>query len=371
MDAFAEQRPTTLVTALFDVAGRERSSVRRGIPEYLDFGAFLLRQQRPLVCVCDPEIAPVVSSTRARLGLAALTLVIARPLEETGAYALLGQIASARRARPIENADRDKDTPLYTICTWEKFAIIEEVARTNPFGSDTIAWVDFGISHVARCDHADCDRVFEAHGERVSILQLCPWRPGLGRDLREYASFVRGYVAGGFLAGSRDSMTEMARRVRGTIGRALSLGIAMTDEQALAIAVDDHPGLFAPYPGDYDCILSNARVLREGGSNLRLQLSECLRLRDWQWAAEIGRAVRDGLDAGTFRCEPAELAGILESLVVAAWNAEYPRQDEAARIARRYANLVATSLPFREHFASRREEVVRRFAQLDVTIGFD
>lgn len=356
---------TTIVTSLFDVATREGNGARRSVEEYLRLGAFVLRQPCPLVVACDPELAGTIQRARAMLAPGAESLVMTRPLEQTRSYARLSRVEEARRRNPVENANPDKDTPLYTVCMHEKFVAIEEVARTNPFGSERIAWVDFGIAHVADVTHADADRIFEIEAPGVRVLQLSPWHPAVGDDLREYARWFRGLVATGFLLGPRDAMASVASLAETTIEHALERMVALNDEQAFALVMSGHRDRFAPYYGDYRDILQNARTARGGDVNIAWQIGNALRLRDWRGAAAIGRWVHAGIDAGTFRAEPERLSDILHGWFVAAWHAEYPAQREATEAARAYAALAARDAEFRAAFESRRASVLADFALLD------
>lgn len=355
---------TTLVTALVDIASREANDRPRAVGEYLRLGDLVLGADAPLVCYCDPELAPLVSARRTLRRPAASTLVVPLRLEETAAFRDLARIEAARSRHPIENANPAKDTPLYTALLYAKFAMLDEVAARNPFATTHCAWIDFGIAHVAAHGHVDEDRVFDLRRERISILMLRPWAAGSNRDLRELGRFIRGYVAAGFLAGPNEKIRTLCSRALETIDCALDRLVAPNDEQLLAHLVDESPDLFEPYPGDYREILENSRYLRGGAGNLRMQLAECLRLRDWRWAMEILRRIDDGLRRGSFRCDASLLAEILESCFVAAWNGEYPREETAALVARMYASRVAADPAFRTAFESRKDSVLRNFAFL-------
>lgn len=359
-----DRTDTTLVTALFDIASRETSGRRRTVNDYLRLGELVLSADAPLVCYCDPAIAPLVSARRMLRRPAAPTLVVPMSLEETAPFRDLARIETARSRHPIENANPAKDTPRYTTLLYSKFALLDEVAARNPFATTHCAWVDFGIAHVAAHDHVDEDGVFDLRRERISILVLRPWAAGSNRDLRELARYIRGYVAGGFLAGPNEAIRTLCSRAQEAIDRALDRLVAPNDEQLLAHLVDESPDLFEPYPGDYREILDNSRYLRGGAGNLRMQLAECHRLRDWRWAMEILRRVDDGLRRGSFRCDAPLLAEILESCFVAAWNGEYPREETAALVARTYASLVASDSAFRIAFESRKDSVLHHFALL-------
>jgi hypothetical protein len=367
----AAQSDTTLVTAMYDLASREARPGRRSIGEYLRLARFVLEQPSPLVCYCDPWIAPAVTEARERAGLRAMTRIVPRSLEETRRFGDLSSIEAARTRNPIVNANPSKDTPLYTVLIWSKLGFLTEVCEESPFETGHVAWIDAGVAHVASVAHVDEDRALDLRRPGIRVLALRSWPPGISDDPKAYCRMIRGHLAGGLMSGASERMVGVAALANEWIDRLLRRGVAPTDEQVFTLLADSRPDLFDLYFGDYGQILDNARVLRGGGENLSTQMTDALRRKDWWWAERIGERVGGALDACTFACRAEVLSDILHSWFVAAWQSGDPDRSAATAVAARYAKLVGEDSRFREAYLSRRDSIREAFATLDLPVEIE
>lgn len=342
----------TLVSALFDLGRRERNPRRRPADEYLRDGGMLMELDAELVVFADPELAPRVAEMREARGLEARTRVIPLALEELPAHSLLDRIAEARERNPVLNRDPDKDTPLFVVVQWSKFELVRRAIELDPFGSSHYAWIDF-VNRGA--DPHPADPVFERPSDRVRLLRMRGFCPEDVADRRDYYSHIRGLVAGGYIAADREHFLRLAELFASLSEEELEAGFGPSEEQLLPVLCLDQPDLFEFHHGDYADLFTNYLQLRGGADNLLLQLRTARDERDFGYADSLGTQVVAAHRAGTLKCEPGQLAELLDEAFVAAWRTGGSRSEAAADIAALYAELVRADPAFRDAFL--RDEV--------------
>ena len=341
----------TLVSALYDLAGRERNPDRHTVARYLEAGEFLFALDADLVVFADSELAPAIEARRRDAGRAARTRVVTLPLEELAAHALADRIAAARRRHPLRNGNPAKDTPLYAVLQWAKFELVTHAARLDPFTATHLAWIDLGLP--AR-PHPD-DRVFERAPDRVRLLMMRPFAAAELADERDYYAYLRGHVAAGYVSGPRRRMLRLCGLFAEEARASLSAGFAPSEEQLLPVLSEREPALFEFHHGDYGHILSNYERLRGGGENLLFQLRVArdagLQARGLEICQALIASHRDGI----FECPSALLAELLDECFLAAWHGGGEDRALAAEVACVYAERVRADSRFREVFL--RDEV--------------
>jgi hypothetical protein len=330
------------VTAVHDLARREPGFRRWTARDLLDAGRrYLLREPVPLVVFADPELAPEVEAARA--GLEDRTRVIPVPLEEARAWRDLDRARAYRARIPLSNGNPAKDVPGYAVLAWAKFEWVER-ALALPRAPDRLAWVDFGIGHVAVPPPGGLERVGTLLGERVSLCRMLYVHPSDVADRRAFASAIHGHVCGGFFGGSAAAMRRLARAAREEIAAFLKRRVAPIDEHVLAVLLARHgDAWFRPYSGDYADVLRNVDRVRGDHRVPRWSFERARRFGDAAAAAEIGGALLDGssgldLDFWLACFESAWTAGrrdVLEALGRAAARVGFPApppDDRAVRL---------------------------------------
>lgn len=340
----------TLVTALYDLAGRERNPRRRTTDHYLEAAGFVIGLDVRLVVFADPDLAPELVRRRQEAGLAERTRVVSLPFEGLQAHRLVEQIAAAREAHPVENANPHKDTHRYVALQWSKFELLERAAELEP-ASSHLAWIDLGLPFRPHPD----DRVFERPSDRVRLLRMRPWSPNEMADRGEYFRYMRGLVAGGYVSGAREPLLRVCELFGEEYRGALAAGLAPNDEQLLPLLCDAEPGLFEFHHGDYADILGNYERLRGGASNLAFQLRVARDAGLYARGLELCEAILASHRAGTLECSPAELANLLDECFLAAWYGGEGDRALAGEIADLYRERVAADPGFRDVYL--REEI--------------
>jgi len=280
----------TLVTAFFDLAKREQSS-RRPAMDYLKHGEYILNLPYPLVIFADPEFVEPIQKMRGEKP----AQIIGMPFESVPKYHLMEAIQAARKANPVQNASALKDTANYILLTWTKFDLVEKVVAENPFASTHFAWIDFGLTHVAKLDFAE--EAFQHVVDPIKLL-VNKWASSDELQAPDYYSLLRGYVAGGFMTGSLASWQQFIRLFHSEATQCLEMKRAPSEEQIIPQIMQKHPDLFEAYYGDYDGILSNYHRQRLSMPITNYNLWVCLGRRMWYRVYQICQRV-DGSDLKT------------------------------------------------------------------------
>ena len=307
----------TLVSALYDLAGREADPRRKTIAHYLEAGEFLFGLDADLVVFGDPGPIAEVEARRRAAGLGERTVAVPLPLEELRSHAELERITAARKANPVENANPSKDTPRFVVLQWGKFELLERAGALDPFAASHLAWIDLGLPFRPHPD----DDVFAHPSDKVRLLRMRPYAGDEFDDRAAYFSILRGHLAAGYISGERDRILQAAREFEDLARETLDNGFAPSEEQLLPILCEQTPDAFDFHFGDYDEILVNYLRVRAGAANLLFQLRVARDAELPEPGLEICEAILASLREGTLDCSPAELAELLDECFLAAWYA--------------------------------------------------
>ena len=354
-------RRLTLVTALFDLAARERNTHRTTIAQYLRRSRWLCELDVDLVVYGDPGAVASIAAARRAAGHGDRTAPRPVRLEELTAHRALPAIEAARRRRPILNGNPLKDTPLYAVLQRAKFELLERALAEDPFRCSHLAWVDAGLSSRPHPG----DAVFSEPTDRVTLHVMRGFRAGDLDDRAAYLEYLRGYVAAGYLAGGRDAIAALSASFATEAAAILDDGWAASDEQLLPILALAAGDSFAFSYGGYDGILLNHLRVRGSHGNLMFQLRDARARHHWEHGAAIAAAIRESVEADVLDCPSAELAELLDECFVAAWYGGGEDHAPAASVARLYLDRAATDRSFRDVFLRDEIRVRGNLALLD------
>lgn len=340
----------TIVTFLFDLGSRERGSGRPAISSYLERGEFLLGAEADLVCFAEPGVAELVREARDRHGLSDRTAIVTRTLEELHRYALLEEAVRARSMHPLLNGSRLTDTPLAALLGWSKFDLLAEAIDVNSFGASHFIWLDFGIGHAARTGNVTEDGVFGHLPDGVRLLQMRPLDRDLLLDRAHHLQYRRGYVAGGLISGRGARLHEAIAVIDRVLQDAVRDGFAPLDEHLLDAAICQAPKLFDLYHGDLESIFDNYRRPRGGALNLLDQLRIWRSRSEFEPAGLLAARIIESVGTGSFECEPAVLAQLVEECFIASYYAGGDERTQARACAALYAERCHLDPDFRDEF---------------------
>ncbi len=221
----------TLVTALFDI-GRDGLALceRRTIGEYLSFMQLILSFQTPIVAYLGPELVQQVRKLRGDRPLEVRSVAT----EELTSYPHYQRIDALRR-EPRRRPERpERQLPLYNVVTFKKIDWLEEVARENPFQTNTFLWLDAGyghgrarpLSYKGRCWPEQTKGLEDG---RLHILQVHPI-PRLSEQV--LYDDHRPFLATGCFGGTPESIGRVRHSYHRHLERTLAAGL-MDDDQAV------------------------------------------------------------------------------------------------------------------------------------------
>ena len=349
----------TFVTGIYDLGKRENNPNRRQISDYLQHGNFLLSQDINLYIFCDPELEPYIKSKRKYDDK---TVLIPIPFEEWDLFPIQSKIISASLLNPVQNHNPFKDTPLYFLVMWLKFAMLRHAIKDNTFNSTHFAWIDYGITHVANCKYVVKDQIFTKVSEKVKVLMLKNWADNDLKDIRAFLSIRRGLLGCGFMTGNKENMKKFSKLFLEKALELLEQGYASTDEALLPYVIKDNPDLFDLYYGDYEAIFSNYRVHRGSMYCTLLTLITSREAKDWKRGCDVGKRVLESYNDGTLESSDGELSQVLDEYYIAAF---YLQNMALAReIAETYKKIALSKPSFREVYLRNKNHIDSNFSFL-------
>lgn len=246
--------PVTLVTMFFDLKTREDKD-RRDWQWYAEKSADVLMMKNPMVIFTEPRFCTDLLETRRMAGYP--TRVIPLEWEQLPYYDQLEHIREARRVHPLKNGNPNKDTPEYTMLCWCKSAFMSQIAKSSPFNTPYLAWIDLGISHVA----TNPPTVMTVEHPELSLLCLRLPRPHERVHENSFYDYERGIVAAGFWTGARHRVRMFHENFEQYRQAALRDQYAPSEQQIYARMLfgrnlEPKPGYRVRY-GDYCDILRN------------------------------------------------------------------------------------------------------------------
>jgi hypothetical protein len=226
----------TLVTALFDVRGRERrergaagggvvaqdgkivgggggggEDPCKGAEAYLKLGQRVLAWDANLVVLTEPKFAGEILRARKQFGLLSKTLVLATDIEQSRYFWTIAKLKALYAAGKVPRQYwAPKDTPLYVWCMFQKADALMRAMEVNPFGSSRFFWVDLGIYHVATPPQPSVDALLDQLAaplhDRVRMTALRHLDAHETVDPRVFYSQLQQCFAGGLFGGSLSAM---------------------------------------------------------------------------------------------------------------------------------------------------------------------
>ena len=247
----------TLVTAFFDLKKRENSS-RRSKDYYFEKAEYLFRQNHNFIFFTEPEYVEDIKRHREKHNLLEKTHIIGIEYEQLPYIKkYLSATVENFKNFPVHNFQPGKETPLYILLTWSKFTLLQQAIELNPFSSSHFAWIDFGLSHIAKTNETILDNIINEYEDKVKIMCMKHLCKSELTDMNLYYSWIWGKIAAGLITGSKNNMLTLINFFNKKVEHVIQLNRAILEEQILPLIYLENTELFNLYYGDYDHILLN------------------------------------------------------------------------------------------------------------------
>lgn len=172
--------------------------------------------------------------------------------------------------------------PHYNPMVMSKLLWLDGVARTNPFGTDAVFWIDAGLTHTVPADDltdpALPERLATAAGDFAAVAFPYEGDEVHGfptEHLRALAGCARvpRVVRGGLFGGSPDGVSRVAARYVDALQRTLPAGLMGTEESVLTLLHLEDPAGFRVFQVGADGLLAPfvRAVLDRRADRLRLR----------------------------------------------------------------------------------------------------
>lgn len=280
VNANKSSMPFTVVTALYDLSGFDGDRPKP-VAQYLPLALEVLKLQAPMVIFTHGSTL-VEFFQKHRQGKP--TSIIERSLEE---MPLRPHVEAVKTLVGWNEKDR-KNTAMYRFLTWSKFAMVDEISRSNPFGSEAFCWIDIGISHITGPPVMPLVPV----DNKFHVLSLCHVVPDTAHEIGT-ADWSR-VMAGGFWYGSAGAVQQVARTMQDKVIERLQQGHAPLEENILAWLAYRQPEWFRFYYGDYASLFCNIQQVHTELNSVWFNLEHCVRHRQWALAYRISGLLLTG-----------------------------------------------------------------------------
>lgn len=316
------QKSTTLITGFFDLQKREKSS-RRDKDYYFEKAEFLFKQDQNIIFFIDTEYYFDIWKRRKAHNLLDKTYIIPVACEDLEYVKLHLEATKLNFLKhPVHNFQPGKETPLYILITWSKFKLLNAAVRLNPFNSTHFAWIDFGLSHIAKTHDTILDLCLSQFEDKIKILSMKHLAKTELVDMNRYYDWIWGKMAAGFITGSKDNMLRLCDLFDKKVENVMKLGRAILEEQILPLIHAENPDLFKFYYGDYDYILFNYHKLQGNVNIILANVVWCRERNEFDMANEICEALLDSIFDAELIITPLQLLTVFHESFINGWNSK-------------------------------------------------
>lgn len=180
----------------------------------------------------------------------------------------------------------EKDTPEYCQLMWNKFAILADVAKNNPFQQTnlsqkennegnvgTIGWIDLGLGRICQLKEGSFERInqwIRAKPDRLDKkvrLALIKRPPDLLLNA-DFYQITHGYMVCGLMLSNSTGWIHINGLFQEELFTCIKDQIITLEEKILLRVFQRHPKLFSLHYGDYHDTLNNLVIIEQNFSFL-------------------------------------------------------------------------------------------------------
>ena len=182
----------------------------------------------------EPHHAERFTAIRSRFGVH-LTKVVMVNRTDLWAFSLLPKIRNIYSQPGYPKYPPNTVVPEYACVMHAKYELVYTVAKSNPFSTKYLAWLDIGMYGDMRSANESIppfriDPPANFVDSKVAYCQVCQEEP---LTIKEIFLGNHDLVGGGFLFGKPNALVEMAKRYQNAVQYFLSQGLMNTDQQVL------------------------------------------------------------------------------------------------------------------------------------------
>lgn len=234
------------VSALFDLASKEKSDRRSPDEFYYQHGAKLLSMDLDIVIFAEKKLMSKIKEIKSGKGIRDYIEI---ELEDLPDYEHREIIESVRKNRGGWN--NEKDTPLFTVVQWSKIKFVQ--LAMGKYNHSHVVWIDFGINHIVDLQQ----RLFDGM-KKFDKVRICSLRPTFPEEFSE--NFFRGFqgrTAGGIISFPRDIFSQVHEAWEYTKYEFIKKQICPLEDEIFTFLRVTYDEFFSSYFGAYPDLLRN------------------------------------------------------------------------------------------------------------------
>lgn len=230
----------------------------KSLEEFKRASEHLMKQRFPMVAFADKDICEYIMEMRKRYGLLEYTRIVPLEVEDLPYINFLEYLEKS----PYLAERSYKDTALYSVVTNSKIHFIGDVAAKNPFKSDYIAWVDFGLAHANSVDQMT--RAILCPPKYKDRLMIPTTNIENNHDAMDYYRYINGYICCGFMVGGVDAWIWFQQEHHLEYLKSVADGFVANEESIGTRIMMRNPEKFETRASLYENLFINRNALVKG-----------------------------------------------------------------------------------------------------------
>ncbi len=282
----------TIVTGIFAIRRREthhtepKDSVK-SVDQYLHHAQRLLDWPVSMIIFTEPEFAAKIMHERAKRGFLNQTMVYPMCLEQSRFWPAVAKLQDHyEKGRVPQGFCKQKDSALYVWAQATKYDCLLRALRLNPWKSQSMYWVDFGIYHVAVPPDDTMALLQQMNrAKRLRVTHLRTLNKTEIQNKPQFWSRLQQAAAGGLIGGPLAQVQWLAQEFEREFSESLE-HFPVLDEAILGSLCMQFPDRFAPiWSGHHE--MFRLRSTRHTLQMMQAAAREKNWLRVWDLAFEL------------------------------------------------------------------------------------
>ena len=143
-----------------------------------------------------------------------------------------------------------------------KIDFIKKVVEENPFNTDKKCWMDFGISHIARCTPQYMRDAIESMPDKIKIATLYLFSSRLLEEKKGYYNDYRCYRSAGLFSGANEAVLDLYEKYQKEFKVMIDLNVISYEELIFNALIEQNPSDFITYYATYCSLFKNSKFIQ-------------------------------------------------------------------------------------------------------------